>query len=476
MKQEFVETRQYFNKRDTYVVHIMSLIMIVTTTIALFIAIHTDMSQLHYTYVINICADIITMIMLCTLAATSYAIEKASIPFTCITFFICFNLFWDELTWVSNHRVDLIPVNFVSNIFFYLNAYFIFGSYWYYLREMTHNRTLYMRFSRLVIAVSAVGVTPILVNIFRPVYFYIDANGNYERTDFYIFSVVFWFILFLLFFAFLMMSQMRLVDKLIVSTYLLIPAIMIIVQTLYFGLSLLYVGTALSALIVYCTIHMDGQKSIVLEREKIAQERLELLEKERQILDGQTQIMISQIQPHFLYNALGSIGHISRTQPEKAADAIQRFARYLRMNLDSVDKLQTISFADELEHVRTYLDLEKMRYEDMTVDYHEIENTDFSVPALSIQPLVENAVIHGFMSREEGGSIVIKEREIEGYHEIVIMDDGNGFDVKNPSMDPNKSHIGIENVRARISNMTNGTVTIESEIGKGTKVTVLIPV
>lgn len=106
--------------------------------------------------------------------------------------------------------------------------------------------------------------------------------------------------------------------------------------------------------------------------------------------------------------------------------------------------------------------------------YIIIETTDFFVPALSVQPLVENAVKHGLCQKEGGGTITIETKECDDCFQIMISDDGVGFD-KTKELDDGRLHVGIPNVRQRIESMCSGTLTISSKPGQGTRVTVLLP-
>ena len=108
----------------------------------------------------------------------------------------------------------------------------------------------------------------------------------------------------------------------------------------------------------------------------------------------------------------------------------------------------------------------------MTIRY-DLRSVEFLLPALSVQPLVENAIKHGLMGLEEGGIVTISAYETDSHYVIEVTDDGVGFDV-NAKYDERK-HVGIKNIRGRIEAMCNGILTIESEIGKGTKATLKIP-
>ena len=184
------------------------------------------------------------------------------------------------------------------------------------------------------------------------------------------------------------------------------------------------------------------------------------------------QIMMSQIQPHFLYNTLSTIQALCKTDPDKAFETTEKFGTYLRQNINSLSNPQMIPIRKELEHVRIYTEIEAIRFPYIQVDF-DTQDLDFRVPALSVQPIVENAIRHGVRIRENG-LVTVRTRRTEEGHVIEIRDNGKGFDVKADALsDP--THIGIRNVRERIEQMCGGTLTIESVLDKGTTVLILIP-
>ncbi len=184
------------------------------------------------------------------------------------------------------------------------------------------------------------------------------------------------------------------------------------------------------------------------------------------------QIMMSQIQPHFLYNTLSTIQALCRVDPEKAFYTTEKFGTYLRQNIDSLDQPNLISIGRELEHTKIYAEIEMIRFPKIHVEY-DIRDEDFLLPALTVQPLVENAIRHGVRIRENGHVLVTTQNN-NGFHEIIICDNGKGFDTQSES-NPNETHIGIKNVRERIEKMCGGTVTIESRLNEGTTVTIRLP-
>ena len=184
--------------------------------------------------------------------------------------------------------------------------------------------------------------------------------------------------------------------------------------------------------------------------------------------------MTSQIRPHFMYNALTSIAMMCELDPKTAKQATITFAKYLRGNMDSLKQTAPVPFTQELEHLKKYLYIEKLRFDDLLNIEYDIQATDFVLPLLSIQPLVENAVKHGVGMKEDGGTVKISTRETETAYEVVIEDDGVGFDV-NEQKDDGRSHVGMENTKKRLRDMCGGEVKITSVIGKGTTAIVVLP-
>ena len=194
---------------------------------------------------------------------------------------------------------------------------------------------------------------------------------------------------------------------------------------------------------------------------------------ERDLMAAQRiRIMMTQIQPHFLFNALNTIRALYAKDPPLADRTLEDFSTYLRQNLESLDQVGLIPIAKELEHTRLYAQIESLRFPNIHVAYR-IEDEAFEVPALTIQPLVENAIRHGVRGREDGVVTISTLREGE-MHRITVEDNGAGFDPKAKELSEG-THIGLRNVQDRIREMCGGTMILESEIGKGTAVTLLIP-
>ena len=191
-----------------------------------------------------------------------------------------------------------------------------------------------------------------------------------------------------------------------------------------------------------------------------------------QLAESRVSTMMSQIRPHFIYNTLGSIEQLCELDPPKAGELVHNFAKYLRGNFGELDNPKPILMSQEMQHVRHYINIENVRFPDMTFSF-EMKSEDFSLPALTVQPIVENAIKHGLMKLKKGGSIRVVSYETDTDYCILVEDDGVGFDTS--KLLDEKNHIGIRNIRDRLKVMVGGSLEIESTQGVGTKVLITIP-
>ena len=222
------------------------------------------------------------------------------------------------------------------------------------------------------------------------------------------------------------------------------------------------------ALILLLKVVPQNLNAAIIARELEAEKKILSAE----LAESRIATMISQIQPHFIYNTLGTIEQLCITEPDAASKLVRNFSLYLRGNFSELDNAKPIMFSQEMNHVKHYTDIEQVRFPDMTIQY-DLRSVEFLLPALSVQPLVENAIKHGLMGLEEGGIVTISAYETVESYMVEVTDDGVGFDM-NAGYDETK-HVGIKNIRGRIEAMCNGTLTIESKIGSGTKATIKIP-
>ena len=201
------------------------------------------------------------------------------------------------------------------------------------------------------------------------------------------------------------------------------------------------------------------------------------LEMEKIVLDAELaesriSTMMSQIRPHFIYNTLGSIEQLCKLDPAKAGELVHNFAKYLRGNFGELDNPKPILMSQEMKHVHHYVSIENVRFPDMTFTF-EMNSKDFYLPALTVQPIVENAIKHGLMKLSHGGTIRVVTYETDRDYCVLVEDDGMGFDT-NMLIDERK-HMGLRNIRERLKVMVGGKLEVESTVGVGTKVLITIP-
>ena len=253
----------------------------------------------------------------------------------------------------------------------------------------------------------------------------------------------------------------------IMTFYVMLPVVAMVAQLFVFGISLMHFADTVCLMILFVDLQAFLAQSMGHQQEVLA-------EQERQLADSRVQIMVSQIQPHFLYNTLDAIYYLCGKDAERAREAISRFSDYLRINLQSLRATAPVPISTELEHVENYLKLEQMSSDDTINFVLDVETTNFKLPALSLQPLVENAVKHGVTKQPDGGTITLRTRETPTSYQVIVEDDGVGFDLT-AELDSSRPHVGMQNVRQRLESMCGGTLEVTSEVGVGTKAIVTIP-
>lgn len=242
--------------------------------------------------------------------------------------------------------------------------------------------------------------------------------------------------------------------------YLVLPTSLILIRYPGLGIGVHYLSLTCVLLILYSVFHVSKNKR--------------LQEQEMLLAENRIKIMMSQIQPHFLYNSLNSIYYLCDKDPKAAQYATRTFSDYLRANIDSLRQTLPIPFKKELQHTAVYLALEKIRFEEDLNVVWKIQADSFMIPALSLQPLAENAVKYGVMPKKGGGTVTIRTREEDDAFIIECEDDGVGYDPDGVQYD-GRTHIGIDNVRERLHLMSGSTLSVTSTEGKGTLALIRLP-
>ena len=195
------------------------------------------------------------------------------------------------------------------------------------------------------------------------------------------------------------------------------------------------------------------------------------MKQEREIAHQRASIMVLLMRPHFIYNTMMSIYYLCKQDPDLAQQVTLDFTAYLRKNFTAISSEEPIPFFDELEHTRAYLAVEQAQFEDgLFVDY-DTPHTDFRLPPLTLQPIVENAVKHGMDPDSEPLHIFIRTKKTDSRSEILVENDGADFG----AADDGGPHIALKNIQQRLELMCRGTMEIMPREGGGTIVRVSIP-
>lgn len=234
------------------------------------------------------------------------------------------------------------------------------------------------------------------------------------------------------------------------------------------GVLLYTVSVGISTVMYYSR----QQLRLAEQERKLAEMDVAIAEQERTLTDERIRMMMSQIRSHFVFNVLATISTYCKIDPKLADRAIVRFSRYLRKNIEIIETNGLISFSEELQQVEDYVLLEQMRFGEMVKFETDVKSASFQIPPLTIQPLVENAIKHGLVSKGKSGTVLLRTRRENGDVVITLTDNGAGFDTTQASK---QESVGIRNVRYRLETMVDGTLTIESTPGEGTTVTIRIP-
>lgn len=344
-------------------------------------------------------------------------------------------------------------------------------------------------FRRSIQIICSIGFLLVTVSQFTGFLYIIDANNVYHRAGGYLTICAVAMIMELLMSGATVyyIWKQHLHAAIPLLSVFVMTILATIIQTLFYGVSLVNLALTVGVVVMFFS-YEKNRISISSERhERLLERDLYLTQQEAmlakkdaemagiraQLVEERTQIMLSQIQPHFIYNALSAISFLCIKDPVKAKETVDNFATYLRINLNSLKTEHLVPFEQEFLHVQAYLSIEKTRFgDDLNIQY-DIGCTDFVLPSLSLQPLAENAVRHGILGREGGGTLIIRTERKDGKIVINVTDDGVGFDPTVKAQD-GKVHVGIENVTQRIRTLCGGDVIIQSTPGVGTTATILL--
>ncbi|WP_256759460.1 ATP-binding protein [Cohnella sp. WQ 127256] len=189
----------------------------------------------------------------------------------------------------------------------------------------------------------------------------------------------------------------------------------------------------------------------------------------------------AQIHPHFLFNTLNSIMTLSEIDTGKMRNLGDAFASFLRISFDFLNTGRLVELSHELELAEAYLFIEKERFGNRLSIVWDVEpNINLLLPPLSIQPLIENAVKHGILSQNRGGTVHIRITRQDSFTHIEVMDNGKGMEQEkviqllSPTL-KGKRGIGLSNTNRRLTQLYGQGLSIHSKPNEGTTVSFVIP-
>ena len=415
------------------------------------------MPSIHIPYVniaLNAFALLVTLIVFFA-CITEYSNKKAgSIHFLILQISVIVALISDMIGWVGEGRPSLSAMTLVSNTVASCASQIIIISFMAYLIASLYANS---RAAKCVLTIFRVLCIISLIlcigNAFWGYAYAVNEQGHWHRSDNVEMSLVYLLFPILSFFTVLLLAffakKSAKINRAAFIIYMLFPVVGVVVDYTVHGISLTYAGFTVSILVIYTSIYLTRKKQ--LEAQKNA-------------------LMLSQINPHFVYNTLSTIAAMCDTSPKQAKHLTIDFAQYLRRNIGTLTSEELIPFEQEMEHVECYLKIEKARFRDSLNVVYAIHCKDFRIPPLTVQPLVENAVKHGITKKAGGGTVKISTFEEDNNYVVEIIDDGVGFGTESTEM-----HVGIENARSRVAAMCKGDISIKSTLGVGTRVTIVIP-
>lgn len=440
-------------------------------------------SQASFTFFINAAMETVAVIFLCIILF-SYSLKKQKTP-TCIPFCLFVGdlillLTVNLVTWILDgmfvspdfhpvlYRLDLILM--VFDFFFYCFASVLFYNYVTKLISSIEDTGKKPKLSVIhtLTAVCFVTTAVFASSMFTGVFYYFPDDGyTYYTPAYWVLAVIsipaIWMS------CYVVLKNRKKIGRkrcLILLSYLMVPMLLFVTDQ-FFSLSISYLSLAFIALTIYVGVDIDRNKELMEQKMIIAKSETEKTEMK-------AHLMMSQIQPHFLYNTLSTIAYLCRKDPADAEAAVNEFSDYLAGNLRSINADCPIPFETELTHVENYLKIQKRRFSDRIIVRYDITVRDFRIPALTLQPIVENAVKHAVEKRLEPTTISISSEETDNEYSVTVQDDGPGFDVTQAPAD-DRPRLGIVSAKNRLDYMLGGRLETESTKGLGTTVRIIIP-
>jgi glucose-6-phosphate-specific signal transduction histidine kinase len=334
--------------------------------------------------------------------------------------------------------------------------------------ERNHVKRVWNRVSNFVVVLSSATVLLVIASQFYPFLYDFDEQNLYYRLPASVLQQVIPGVCMavLLFFAFKYRKYLYREDFSCLVFCCILAGISALSMALSYRISMSVFVSDICAILMFISFESLGSR-------KAAENEIALAEKDAAIAHQKIRIMQNQIRPHFIFNSLLAIKQLCTEEPQTAANALQHFSTYLRMNLDAMTDERLVPFDREVECIREYVALEQADPANEFEVLYELEFMDFRLPLLTVEPMVENAIRHGLASRKKDGIVKVRSYR-EGDHAVILVEDnGSGYGSETRQQAEHRS-IGIQNAKDRLAMQCKGELSIINT-GRGTIVKIDIP-
>lgn len=417
-----------------------------------------EFHQLVNMTVCTACMGLCIILLLMLLSDNLF--EKSMHIFILLVFAYFFMFVTGFVSWYSEPTDRFVVLNAVSRYLLSLMIPVVAVFYWYYLCEIVGKKhPVSYKLEIMLFAAFAVYAAVLLSNPFTHFVFSFE-NHYLADTPAYPVLLLAPLLMVLVSFyvAYMYISDRR--SRFALYAFAVFPIAAAVIETFCDRYDLIHVAMFLSATVVYGNFYVGRSHNLVKKDEELMRQR--------------ASILVSQIQPHFLYNSLTSIMNIRGTPPE-TRDAIANFGRYLRGNLDTITQRDATLLAKELDNVETYLELENLSRRHPVKLKTEVANPGIPLPALTLQIIAETSIEYNYRDRDCGGTILVESDETDDAHIVRVTDDGAGWDFSDPEHVADIENFGLPRAKARLADMVGGSLEIESNPGFGTVFTVTVP-
>lgn len=422
--------------------------------------------ELRFTSIINITVDCVCLFIgLPIFFNVTFNMKKAKSKriFQNILVLTLLNLILDIFAWTVDGRKSLRMLNLIDNTMFYiLGDLLVYLFYWYMKEEVKVSKTINLILTIINSTIFSIIILLCILNVGYNFFFSVDSDGVYHRESLQFLNLVYVSIVYITVIITLFIAKPKFRQLISYIIYMALPFIITVIQSLpdAYGISLMYAAIFLADVIVFVNVQVEIDKKLRL--------------KEYEVMNQKALNILSQVRPQFIYKTLNSIYYLADTNPNKAKEAIDDFAKYLRKNLDASEDKGFIQLYQEIDYIKIYVKLESLHMEGKFDVSYDIAEPSILIPKLSVQPIVESAIRHFISVKRSEGHLNIRQYSDDLFNYIIVFNDGITFDEQS-TLDTERNHIGVESVRYRLEYYSKATLEVKTEENEHTTCLIKIP-